>query len=212
MYGKTAAVVIALFRACITAMTGNANFPTPNPPLADWTIAVDEWETAEIAVAAAKHALSSAVETAKLKKKAAMDIARKEVAYVQVASGGDQTIIESANMFVQDTDAPDHTQPPQVQNLSLTHNDLFGHINVNWDAVHNFGHVWYNIRYTFTDPFGGGAITWTPFDHDVSATSLDFSNPAHAGQRVWMQVRAVNAAGAGEWSSVISKIISIGEV
>ncbi|MBL0310092.1 MAG: fibronectin type III domain-containing protein [Bacteroidetes bacterium] len=156
---------------------------------------------------------------AKLKKKGGDgNSGKKIVAYVQVqsgrrfygASGGDAVIIESANMFVQDSNAPDHGIPTQVQHLSLSHHDLFGHIDAHWDAVHHYGHVWYNIRYTFTDPLGGGTITWVPFDHDVSSTTIDFSDPAHAGQIVWFEVRAVNAAGAGEWSVAVPIIISSG--
>ncbi|MBL0309176.1 MAG: hypothetical protein IPP77_05725 [Bacteroidetes bacterium] len=210
MYGKTATVVIALFRACIAAMTGNINFSVPLPSLADWTLATDAWEAAETLVTTLKHQLSMAVADSKLKKKAAMDIGVKVTAYVQNVSGGDPAIIESANMFIQDFNAPDVTSPPQAQNLSLTHNDLFGHIDAHWDAVHHFGHIWYNMRYTFNDPFGTDPIVWVPFDHDVSSTAIDLSNPAHAGQRVWVQVRAVNSAGAGPWSAANSIIIALG--
>jgi hypothetical protein len=87
--------------AIVTAMTGNPHFPSPNPPLATVTAALNTLDTTETA------ALTKAKGTAEARNAAlgtVKTLLRQEEAYVQqVADGsGDQaeTIIASAGMAV----------------------------------------------------------------------------------------------------------------
>jgi hypothetical protein len=106
-----------------TAMTGNANFPTPNPTLASYGTAITAVQTKLNAY----NLLKAQTDTALSDCDAAigtMDGLTTQLGdYVQNVSGGDRTKIESAGMSVRDDAAPIGT-PAQVLNLVLTEGDF----------------------------------------------------------------------------------------
>jgi hypothetical protein len=98
---------IARARQIVTAMTGNAHFTTPQPPLSVITAAADELEAAADELEAAAADTQAARQTTTTKttiqnsKEDVLDrVVSQEGGYVTATSGGDEAIIQSAGMDV----------------------------------------------------------------------------------------------------------------
>ena len=102
-----------------TAMTGNANFPSPNPTL---TVLGTDNTTAKTKVSAQKNA-QLAAKQATVDRDASLDVLRKDMTllatYVENASGGDPVKIQSAGMDVKSDRTP-LVELDQVLILALT--------------------------------------------------------------------------------------------
>ena len=190
---------IAKCRQIITRMTGNTNFPTPNPPLTMVTTALNELE-------GATNDAQSARQEAKAKtaiqndKDASVDGLMTQLAgYVESVAGGDEAIIRSAGM---DTKAPP-SQPSDVPappaNLSATSGDRDGEIDLAWEAV--AGAKSYVIEQS-VDP--NSANGWG--HAGVSARSSQTVAQLTSGTRYWFRVAAINAVGQSGWSDPTVKI------
>jgi hypothetical protein len=91
----------------------------------------------------------------------------------------------------------DKPVPTKVQNVSLSHGDEDGEVDIHWNAVKNFGVKTY--QYRMTNSFGTPMENWVMGEEVTSKTTLKgIHAPTH--QRIWVEVRAVNAAGHGPWS------------
>src|SRR5258706_8512465 len=113
-----------------TAMTGNANFTTPNPPLTAYNTAI----TAAQTKVAAYNSAKAAAETALADRDAAlatMDGLTTQLGdYVQNITGGDKTKIESAGMDTRADAAP--VTMTQVLDLVLSEGDDAGNLHIVW--------------------------------------------------------------------------------
>jgi hypothetical protein len=129
---RSDAEVVALTNIIITAMTGNASFPTPNPPLATLT----SQRTAATTKSAAYDSLKASSEAGLADRDAAMATLRGSLtllaAHVENVSGGDRTKIESAGMSVR-ADRTPPAVPGQIMNLVLTAGDFPGTLDAAWD-------------------------------------------------------------------------------
>ncbi len=192
-------VIIASGRAIHTAMTGNAAFPNPCPPLVDFLGLVD-------AADAKLTEYQAAVQTAEMLREekdaaiAALIAAMScQGAYVQAASGGDAALIMSAGMQVRSTPSP-VGEPAQVLNLRVIANSMAGALAVDWDKV--YGARSYEVE-TSPDPLG--ADTWgnrkTVTGSRTKLTGLT------SVTRCWVRVRAIGAAGPGAWSDPAVKTV-----
>lgn len=195
----TLAELIAATRAVITKMTGNANFATPKPSLLALTAAAEGAEYAMNAVAVAKTVLDEKLLARDAAQTALIQAFEQEGAYVQSESGGDEAKIISSGFGVRG--APSATGPVgQVQNLALSEGDMPGSLDSQWDPVANKNS--YEVGLTTVDPVNGPyAQVATPTASKVSLTGLT------SGQRVWVRVRAIGAAGPGPWSDPATKIV-----
>lgn len=192
--------VVALATNIKTAMTGNANFATPNPTLASLgtliTTASTKIATYNSALTAADTALADR-DAAILALKAALT---QEAAYVENVANGDAVKIESAGMGVRGLATP--VGPlPQVMSLIVAPGANEGHLDVSWDPV--YGAAAYEVH-TCADPMAPG--NWT-YKLTAAKSNADM-NTFTSGARIWTRVRAIGADNApGPWSDPAVKTV-----
>ena len=91
------------------------------------------------------------------------------------------------------------TLPDQVVNLSVTVSDNAGELDLQWDPVN--GAKTYEMQ-SSPDP-----MTPTSWSNLPGVTkSKGVVTGLTSGARVWLRVRAINAAGQGAWSDPGTKI------
>ena len=197
---RTPDETVALANTIITAMTGNANFATPNPTLASVTTlktaAATKIAAYNTALAAAATALSDR-DTAV----AALGAALTQLAaYVENITAGDPVKIESAGMAVRNTPAPIGPMP-QVQSLAAMASEFDGALDLSWAPVR--GAITYEVH-TSVDPVT--PTSWTFKDTSVkTSTTL---NSFTSGSKMWLRVRAVGADNnKGPWSDPAVKTV-----
>ncbi len=183
-----------------TAMTGNANFTTPNPTLAAYGTLITTAQTKINAY----NLLKAQTETALSDRDTAiraLDNGTTQLGdYVQNVSGGDQTKIESAGMSVRDDGSPVGT-PAQVMNLVLTEGDFEGTLDAAWDKVR--GASSYEIQ-TSPDPIT--STSWA-FKQSASKSSATVAGLT-SGAKLWVRVRAIGAGNTpGPWSDPATKVV-----
>ena len=182
-----------------TAMTANANFTTPVPTLTSVGTAITAMTTAN-------NTSESGVLTQK------PNITNRDNAvitltalltqlggYVEAASGGDESKIESAGMGVRAPKTPPGVPAP-VSNLSLTAGDNAGELDAQWDPVS--GAKTYDVQ-TSPDPITG--TSWTAVPSVTKSKVVLLGLPS--GTRVNVRVRAVGAGGIGAWSNPAIKMV-----
>ena len=190
---------VGLSNTIQTAMTGNPNFPTSNPPLGDVDLATteltDKIAAYDLAQAAAQTALSERdAAWAKVR-----NLLTQLGTYVENASGGDKIKIESAGMGVR-SDATPVGIPAQVTSLVATAGEFDGSLDAAWAPV--YGAASYEIE-TSVDPVTLSSWTFKQTSPKSSASLNSFTS----GTRIWLRVRAVGAAGVGPWSDPAVKTV-----
>ena len=182
-----------------TKLTGNANFPTTTPALADFGALIT---TADAALAASDAANATAKETT-LAKNNALDALRKCFGLlgtnIESLSGGAADKILSAGLDTRAAKTPAGL-PDQVTNLAVTAGDHDGELNAQWDPI--AAAKTYEVQ-TSPDPFT--ATSWSK-TKSVTASSVVLAGFT-SGARIWVRVRAIGSAGEGNYSSEISKIV-----
>ena len=191
--------ILALTNQIITAMTGNANFTTPNPSLASVTTLKN---TATTKVAAQKAAQLAALQATNDRDVAlnALTTALGLLALnVESTSGGDAVKIQSAGMTVKSPATP-QTVPTQVLNLAVSNSDNEGELDAQWDPVRS--------AKTYQVQISPDPITTTSWrDVTPSSVSKTVIEGLTSGTRIWVRVRAINKKGQGPWSDPATKIV-----
>lgn len=190
---------VALATTIITAMTGNANFTTPNPSLA--TITTEKTTTA--AKIAAVNTLKASLATAVADRDAHVatlgGLLTQLGAYAENVTGGDKVKLESGGLGVRADAAP--ITLTQVLNLVLTAGDFDGTLDVSYDPTR--GATGYEI-WTSVDPITG--TSWA-FNKTASKSS-DTVPGLTSGTKLWVRVRATGANNAfGPWSDPATKTV-----
>ena len=134
LQGLTIPQKVQKFRQIITAMTGNANFTTPDPALAALTTATDNLETRYNDAQAARTTAKELTDLQDTAEKAADVLMTGEASYVQLKSGGDAAKIQSAGMEVRDPSAP-IGDLPAPGGISASEGDHDGEVDVHWNRV-----------------------------------------------------------------------------
>ena len=200
LQNKTPDEIVAMTNVIITAMTGNANFTTPNPTLAS----VTTLKTTAATKIAAYNSSLAATDTALADRDAAIAALSNALtllaAYVENASGGDAVKIESAGMDVRNPATPIGPMP-QVQNLVVEASEFEGKVDVSWAPPR--GAICFELQ-SSEDP--NTPASWVL--KDVSARSATSLNSFASGSKVWVRVRAVGAENnKGPWSDPAAKIV-----
>ena len=188
---RTEADLITFAQGIVTAMTGNANFPTPMPALTVITGAITDLQTRIATVTELQNQLRQA-HTDKDNSRDDLEQQLTYLAnYVEIAAAGDTSKIESAGMPVRSPTTPVGL-PGEPQNLNATASTYPGAIDLFWDTVP--GAVTYEIQCKIH----GDA---TPFTNaktsTASRTTVDGLTP---GTQYAFQVRAVGTAGPSPYS------------
>jgi hypothetical protein len=181
-----------------TAMTGNANFTTPNPPLTALTTAETTLRTKIAAIETARANLQTAIADGDAAAVAGANLLNQEGAYVQTTSAGDPVKIQSSGFDVQSDGGPIHMT--KVENLSAAVGDSPGEIDLNWNPV--AGAKSYEIH-TSTDP--NTPSTWT-FKDNATKSKATLDGLASAS-RIWTRVRAIGANDKGGWSDPAETVV-----
>jgi hypothetical protein len=189
---------LAKGRHIVTAMTNNASFPNPNPPLTEITTALDELTQAFALVQAAKSEISTRVVTQD-NAEARLDQGLTQLAaYVESVAGKDDSLITGAGMETKASrSAP--TLPGVPQALTANPGEHEGEVNLFWKAVPNARS--YTIEAS-QDPAAG---SWTHVGIATSASKL-IANLT-SGKRYWFRVAAISAGGQGGWSEHATKVV-----
>ncbi|MBL0309195.1 MAG: fibronectin type III domain-containing protein [Bacteroidetes bacterium] len=194
--GLSIAEVIDRSTLIVTKMTGNPNFPTPDPTLADVTTAADALLAAYNNSRDGGKTLTA---TMRLRLKELMELNRKLAAYVQAESSGGEEIILSSGFDV--VRRGDPTQVAQVHNLRLQHGIPVGSIRAIWDRVVGAGA--YVVELSDTDANG-------PFSFHLCTlkTRLDFTGLV-PGKLYWIRIYAVGRHSTGLPSDISVHTASI---
>src|SRR5258706_6921742 len=183
-----------------TAMTGNANFTTPNPTLATFGTAI----TAVATKINAYNSARAAAETALADRDAAVDTLRSLYTqlgdYVQNITAGDKTKIESAGMAIRADNAP--VNMTRVLDLVVSEGDNPGTLDFVCKPVR--GAKIYEVHISLGDP--NVEANWT-FKTSASASNgtLDCLT---SGIKVWVRLRAIGGNNQkGPYSDPATKIV-----
>jgi hypothetical protein len=182
-----------------TKLTGNANFPATTPTLANFTTLITAADTA----LAAFDAANATAKQLTTEKNTALDALRRGTAQlgtsVEALSGGDAAKIQSAGMDVKAAASPIGTLT-QVTDFALSAGDHDGELDAQWSPVN--GAKSYELE-TSPDP-----MTTTSWGGKQSTTKSKLTlTGLTSGARVWARVRAIGAAGSGNWSDPATKIV-----
>lgn len=189
---------IAKGRQIVTAMTNNASFPSPNPPLTDITSLLDELAQAYALVQAAKSEITTRVVNQD-NTSGRLDQALTQLAgYVESVAGRNDALITSAGMETKAARSTS-TLPGIPQALSASAGEHDGEINLSWKAVSNARS--YMIEANL-DPATG---SWTQVGVATSASKVVAN--LTSGKRYWFRVAAVSAGGQSGWSEHATKVV-----
>jgi len=190
---------IARGRQIVAAMTNNASFPNPQPPLTDVTTAVDDLEKTFASVQAAKSEVTTRVVTQDNADTKLVQTLTQLAGYVESVAGKNDALITSAGMETKSSrSAP--TAPITPQGLSATAGEHDGEIYLSWKPVSNARS--YAIECSL-DPATAGS--WT---HVGIATSSSKVIPnLTTGKRYWFRVAAIGSVGQSGWSEHATKIV-----
>ena len=181
-------------RRIATAITGNPNFPTPNPAPAALNTAADALETNYNDAQAAR--LASKSKTALQDEQSAMvDLLVAQLAsYVDNTSSGNAEKIESAGFATRATPSPvgELPAPTDVQVLPSEHS---GSAEVSWSPLR--GAKAYIIERTPESASPNWGVIGTSTRSKASLNSMV------SGTKYWFRVAAVGAAGQSAWSDPV---------
>lgn len=197
--GKTPLQKVQKTEDIVAAMTGNANFPTPNPPLATLTASADDVAAAYSAREAVRTALDEAQVVLDTKVAANDANLVSLAAYVESTSGGDAQKILSAGLAVKGQPSPIGPLP-QVEGLDSNVGDAEGEVTLRWTPLR--GAKTYQAQ-TCPDPITAGG--WSDVGLPTKAKLLVTGLPS--GGRCWFRVRAIGSAGPGPWSDPCVKTV-----
>ena len=197
--GLTIPEKIARTQQIVAALTGNTNFPTPHPTLAEVMAAVNELETAANAAHAARLEARRLTRAQKLKEDELYRVMMQLASHVSSVAGDDESLILSAGF---DTRAPNTpaSVPEAPEPLSAEDGTSPGEMRLLWPPVR--GARSYVVERS-TDA-QNNSTTW--MHAAVSPRAGVFINGLETGARYWFRVAAVNAAGQGPWCNSTSKI------
>jgi len=181
-----------------TGMTGNANFTTPVPSLAAGALIIANAQAAVTASDAAQQAAILATANKVAAMLALADLGTQWVSYMEFTAAGDAVKLMSGGLALRAPYTP-VAVPGPLDNLSIAAGDHAGGLDLQWDPDDTANH--YEAQLCAVMDFSTGII---PLPGVTKSKTSAFG--LTSGTRMFARVRAVNAAGAGAWSGVASKI------
>ncbi|HJQ26304.1 MAG TPA: fibronectin type III domain-containing protein [Blastocatellia bacterium] len=182
----------------VGSLTGNEGFPTPNPPLAQITAAIDGLQTAITGAQVARQ--TARAKTAEQNdKEAALDqLMTQLAAYIESVSGGDETMIKTAGVGIRSAaSASDDLSAPT--GLSATAGDHDGEVDLHWNRIARARS--YVIERSADPPTDS---SWAHVK--VVTTSSATVGSLTRGTKYWFRVAAISAGGQSGWSEPATRI------
>jgi hypothetical protein len=178
--------LIAFIRNAITLITGNVKYPTPLPPLATMTTAVNAFE---VAVHEALDGGKIPIATRNALRVELLSLVRQLAAYVQGNCEADLVILLGSGFDAVHAPSPAGVLPPPGnQRLGLTNKS--GELMFRFDRVPNA--VNYSIQ-TAADDSG----PWK--DEDLSTSTRVTLTGLTPGKAYWARAAANGSQGTSEW-------------
>lgn len=191
---------IARARQIITALTGNAAFPTPNPTLAAGTAAVDSLETAYAEVQTARQVAKTKTSAQGEREDAVDGFMSKLAGYVESVAGENEELIRSAGMDTRAAAGTSSERPSLPAALEASGGDHEGQADLSWDTVS--GARSYIIEKCADPPTATG---WAHAGVAIKTRATVAALPS--GSRQWFRVAAVGTNGQSGWSDPATCII-----
>jgi len=190
---------VQLVNEIVTQMAGNVHFTTPTPTLAALTTKSDALSAIISQISLTEQQLEQHNLTQETLVTELDALLTGLMAYVESASGGEETKILSAGMGVRGKPTPPGPMP-QVTGLEVKAGDAPGVILLRHDSVK--GAKIYE-RQRSPDPFTNAS--WVNLDSSTKASSNATDLPSAI--RCWFRVRAVGTKGPGPWSDPAIKTV-----
>lgn len=182
-------------RYYVSQMTGNANFPTPDPTLSDISAKAN---ALELAYNEAQDGGKTKVALAKAAEAELDAIIVLLTAYVQFVSKGEATIIRSSGFEVKEVN--NNAQPlVAVTGLGTTPGINEGEVNLYWDRVPN-------SKVYKIEKSADGNTNWTYAGESTKASITLTGLPT--ATKIWFKIAAVGAKGQGPWSDPAKGLVS----
>jgi len=189
---------VAKARQIVKALTDNAFFTTPQPPLAAITTAANDLETAFGDAQTARQTAVTKTSIMHEKEDLLESLLRQLAGYVESVAGDDESKILSAGISIRATTLA--TKEPEAPiALSATEGDHDGEIDLSWDTVK--GAKSYVIERLPTRPRRLHGST----KQFRSSLRLQWEGLV-SGTRYWFRVAAVMSSGQSGWSDPATKI------
>jgi hypothetical protein len=179
-------------RDIVVAMTGNADYPTPVPPLAEVTSALDDLQAKIEAAAGGDRTAMAARNAAWVNAKG---LVRQLAGYVQCNCKNDLTILLSSGFKATKTPSPiGPLQPPQ--NLRASYTGVSGQVKLSMNPV-------YGVRAGYTVQLAESvAGPYTEIAAPSNTRDIKVSNLT-PGKSYWLRAAANGAAGQSGWSNPV---------
>lgn len=179
---------VALSRRVLTAMSHNALFPSPDPPLVLLSRLTGELEGLPDSQAVEKNEALLGDTLARL------------ATYVQKVSGGRESVITASGMNVEVQES-DIDSLPKPTNFTVTPGKITGEMSLRCEPIP--GAKTYVFQST-PDPFASDSV-W--HIGSVSTGHIGTITFLSQGQRYWFRVSAVGPTGQGPWSDPVSEMV-----
>jgi len=181
--------------AIIAAMTGNPNYPTPLPPLANVTTSLNAFSDAEKAAVGGGVVLTS---IKKDRRAAVVVLVRELASYVQVACKGDLTVLLSSGFPIQKPQRNPIGVLPPPSNLTVTLGAHSGELDAAVQPV--FGAAVYNWRISTA---AAPSVVLQSAQTTAASNSFTGLTP---GVVYNVEANAVGAAGPSDWSAPVPQM------
>ena len=189
---------VARARQIVTALTGNVDFTSTQPPLAQVTTAIDGLESAYTDAQAARQEAKAKTSVQNQREEDFHSIVSRLASFIESVSGGDEAKIKGAGMDVRaaSSSADDLRAPAS---LAPTAGDHEGEVDLQWDTVR--GAKSYVVEVSADPP------TNSSWQHNtVSTKSRATIEGLTSGTKYWFRVAAVGSNGQSGWSDPATKI------
>lgn len=185
----------------IQAMTGNANFTTPLPDLADVQTALDDYLLK--LSAATKRGSSEDTALKNEAKELLADLLKKLAFYVNQHTGGMLSVLKSSGFPT--TDYPMAGDlPGRVFDVRVRDGRMDGEVNITFKPVKKV--LFYEYRYAL-EVAGSAEPEWNEPIMTTRSRQNYLTVPERMREYV-VQVRAVNAYGKSAWSDTAKKAVA----
>lgn len=182
-------------RAVVAAMTGNPNFPTPSPTLADVTIAVDALELAQ-------QALPGGPDETEIRdiREQELDVLMSDLQiYVEGIAQGNPEVVLSSGMETRDPKSPVGILSAPAE-LTIKQGPADGQVKLKWTSVKkNSG---YRIEGT-TNPAEGWPMVYQSEKARLSIYDLE------PGTKYYFRVATLSRAGYEGYSPIATVRINL---
>lgn len=189
---------IAKARKIVTALTENASFPNPTPPLETITAAVNSFDAAYAATQVTRQQVKTRLSDQSSREEVLDQLMIQLAAHVESVAGTNDNLIHSAGM---DTKAVPSVSamPTPPAGFSAIAGDHDGEIVLSWDRIVKAKS--YVIEQSPDPP------TATSWAHAGVATKASMMiNGLTSGTRYWFRVAAVGSSGQSGWSAPTTRI------